>query len=575
MAHITVDQLFEQWRELHESGRVVLPEWLCEHQPELLPDLRSRIDLHLVRKRSRDRVDLVEAPTMTSSGGDTVDSTLLRHRLLWIACAFTLCGMAWFVWDILDDDFNLFDVRLQAANLAVMVPVALLLLLVKNLSTRSLRGIEFTIFAVAILYSSLDQFYCLDTPELVEPANNLQQARLLEILGDSLALPWVLLILVYGTFIPNRWQRCAQVVCIMVIIPVLITLHFAVLQSPPLRHLFHSLVEMSIWLVVAGVLTVWGVNRIEKARSEAEAAREFGQYRLIRPLGKGGMGEVFLAEHLLLDRPCAIKVIRAEKASDPVHLGRFEREVRTLASLTHWSIVQVYDFGLASDGSFYYVMEYLPGFDLLQVVRRSGSLPPERVVHLLRQACWGLREAHTAGLVHRDIKPSNIIVCERGRIFDVVKLVDFGLVQHRVVLDETQPLTREGAFVGTPAYMPPEQISGEPLDGRSDLYSLGAVAYFLLTGHPPFTHNTPKELLKAHLTEEVVAPGRLTPVPPDLNSIVVRCLAKNPAERYQDAESLERALASCSVAGRWSLAHAAAWWRECMLQDLRQVAPRS
>src|SRR5262249_41007788 len=201
----------------------------------------------------------------------------------------------------------------------------------------------------------------------------------------------------------------------------------------------------------------------------------------------GGMGEVYRAEHLLLRRPCAIKLIRPERAGDLQNLRRFEREVQAMATLTNWHTVEVYDYGHAADGTFYYVMELLPGLTLDQLVRQYGPLPPARAVHLLRQVCVALREAHAVGLIHRDIKPSNVIVGERGGLPDVAKLLDFGLVRSVGLSPSGERVTQTGSVVGTPSYMSPEQASDSPeVDVRSDFYSLGAVAYFLLTGRPPF-----------------------------------------------------------------------------------------
>jgi serine/threonine-protein kinase len=212
--------------------------------------------------------------------------------------------------------------------------------------------------------------------------------------------------------------------------------------------------------------------------------------------------------------------------------------------------VEIYDYGHAEDGTFYYAMEYLPGLSLDQLVERHGPLPPARAIHLLRQVCGALQEAHAIGLIHRDIKPGNLLVCERGGIQDVVKLLDFGLVLasaeagHKVA--DTK-LTREGAIAGSPAYMSPEQAAGKAdLEGRSDLYSLGAVAYFLLTGRPPFVRDTAMLALAAHMVEPVEPLERHRPgLPADLQAVVLRCLAKDPTERFPDAASLEQALARC------------------------------
>jgi serine/threonine-protein kinase len=240
---------------------------------------------------------------------------------------------------------------------------------------------------------------------------------------------------------------------------------------------------------------------------------------------------------------------------------RFEREVQAMATLTHPNTVEVLDYGHAEDGTFYYVMEYLPGLSLEQLVSRHGPLPPERAVHLLRQVCGALQEAHAIGLIHRDVKPGNILVCERGGRRDVAKLLDFGLVQVHGLEQGESKLTQEGTIAGTPAYMSPEQAAGKAdLDGRSDIYSLGAVAYFLLTGHPPFVRATALQTLAAHIYESAAELDRHAGVAADLQAVVLRCLEKDPARRFPDAESLDQALAQCGCAGRWTRERADAWW---------------
>jgi serine/threonine-protein kinase len=258
------------------------------------------------------------------------------------------------------------------------------------------------------------------------------------------------------------------------------------------------------------------------------------------------MGEVYRAEHRLLRRPCAIKLIRPEQAGDPRNLVRFEREVQATATLTNWHTVEVYDYGHAADGTFYYVMEYLPGLTLEELVSRQGPLAPHRVVHLLRQMCIALREAHAIGLIHRDIKPGNIIVGERGGMSDVAKLLDFGLVRVPERDPVEQKLTQTGSTVGTPAYMAPEQAAGdETLDGRTDIYSLGAVAYFLLTGRPPFVEKTAVRVLAAHLHERATPPSVFRPeVPSALEAVVLRCLEKKPERRFQTIVELHEACAA-------------------------------
>jgi serine/threonine-protein kinase len=266
----------------------------------------------------------------------------------------------------------------------------------------------------------------------------------------------------------------------------------------------------------------------------------------------------------MLRRPCAVKLIRADQAGNPKTLRRFEREVQATAKLTHWNTIEIFDYGHAEDGTFYYVMEYLPGMNLEDLVGRYGPMPPERAVHLLRQVCLALREAHGVGLIHRDIKPSNIFACERGRVYDVAKLLDFGLVKNFGLDSDDVKLTLEGSMTGSPAYMSPEQAAGRrQLDARSDIYNLGAVAYFLITGQLLFERESPLQMLHAHAYEPIVPGAEFQmEVPADLQQVILRCLEKDPSHRYGDAESLERALAACECAGAWTAERAEQWWRQ-------------
>jgi eukaryotic-like serine/threonine-protein kinase len=387
----------------------------------------------------------------------------------------------------------------------------------------------------------------------------------LVVLAAYHVLPWFALLAIYGLFVPNTWRRCAMVVGVVSLCP------FAVLAAdaiqPDSRLDGHSLVlylmVLGFWMAVSSGLAILGSHHITVLRREASAARRLGQYQLKQRLGVGGMGEVYLAEHALLRRPCAIKLIRPERAGDPMTLLRFEREVQTTATLTHPNTVEIFDYGHAEDGTFYYVMEYLPGLSLEQLVSRHGPLPSARVVHLLRQVCGALQDAHANGLIHRDIKPGNVLVCERGGRHDVAKLLDFGLVHAHGLDQGEQKLTQEGAIAGTAAYMSPEQASGKAdLDGRSDIYSLGAVAYFLLTGQPPFVRQTAMQTLAAHIYETPAGLDRhRTDIPADLQAVVLRCLEKDPTKRFPDADSLDQALNQCVCADRWTRERASGWWQ--------------
>jgi serine/threonine-protein kinase len=370
---------------------------------------------------------------------------------------------------------------------------------------------------------------------------------------------WFSLIAVYGTAVPNTLRRAAIVIGGMAVTPFVVVVCTWWSDPPPVRVRTEFLVTLGWWTGLGFATAVFGSHKLSQYRRAAVEARRLGPYTLIRKLGTGGMGEVYLAEHRLLKRPCAVKLIRSDRAAEPLDLLRFEREVQATAGLTHPNAVQVFDYGHTPDSTFYYAMEYLPGLNLQDLVKRHGPLPPARAVHLLRQVCGTLREAHTAGLIHRDIKPGNIIVCERGGIPDVAKLLDFGLV--RLMGGGGAELTQDGVITGTPAYMAPEQASGASVDARADIYAIGGVAYFLLTGRPPFSGPSAMKIVAAHLYERPVPPSRhCSNVPADLEAVVLRCLGKAPADRFPDVASLEAALGACKCAGQWSPAEAAAWW---------------
>jgi hypothetical protein len=381
----------------------------------------------------------------------------------------------------------------------------------------------------------------------------------------SMSWPWAVTIITYGILIPNTAQRCMVAVAGMVAGFLAITFSLAltttsVPASAAWAYVLCAMTDMALPAAIA----VFGAYRIATLQEAASESRKLGPYRLIKRLGSGGMGEIYLAEHALLRRPCALKLIRPDQGGDAQFLSRFEREVQVLATLTHPNTVRIYDYGLANSGTFYYAMEYLPGLSLQDLVMRHGALPPGRAVYLLRQVCDALREAHGVGLVHRDIKPANILASETGGRHDVAKLVDFGLVRVHSLSSNDNGLTGAGAIAGTPAFMSPEQAAGSvDVDARSDIYSLGAVAYFLLTGRPPFVHSTSVETMAAHLSESVVSPARLCrELPADLEEVILRCLEKEPGQRFADVVAVEEALARCGCRDAWSWEQATEWWHD-------------
>ncbi len=452
----------------------------------------------------------------------------------------------------------------QGVVIGILLMLALLLASRRPLSLLALRGIELAIFGTPAVFIAWLQFTLFDNGRVLQLACSPHESIVVRLAAATCGFRWFALVALYGIFIPNTWRRCAVVVSILALAPLLLTVAVDLMCGKLHEYLALILVEMGIMMGLAAAAAVFGSYKISELHQEAFEARRLGQYRLKKPLGAGGMGQVYLAEHELLRRPCAIKMIHPEQAGDPAQLSRFEREVRATATLTHWNTIEIYDYGHADDGTFYYVMEYLPGLSLQELVERHGPLPPERAIHFLRQVCRALREAHGIQLIHRDIKPSNVIACDRGGVYDVAKLVDFGLVQDHGLGKDADRLTIQGTVLGSPPYMSPEQAAGKTdLDGRTDVYSLGGVAYFLLTGQQPFVRETAMEMLLAHAYEAPRPPREVRPeVPADLEAVVLRCLEKDPNRRFPDADSLEKALALCGAAGQWTEELAAAWWRE-------------
>jgi len=328
-----------------------------------------------------------------------------------------------------------------------------------------------------------------------------------------------------------------------------------------------------IWLVgmaaLAAALAVYPTPFIHRLEAQAARARELGSYQLVAPLGEGSMGEVWKAHHRLLAREAAIKLIHPELlggrdlATRRLAVQRFEREAEITASLRSPHTVQLYDFGVTEDGSLYAVMELLDGTDLETLVEEHGPLPPERVVHYLRQACASLAEAHARGLIHRDVKPANLFACRYGLEVDLIKVLDFGLVRAPADGAATvDQLTAEGVTLGTPATMAPELIRGEAdYDHRIDLYALGCVGHFLLTGRHVFEGDTAMKVLMGHLEKNPAAPSDIgVPVPTALERVLMTCLEKDPARRPADAGALLESLESLPLDPAWSDQRARAWW---------------
>jgi serine/threonine-protein kinase len=308
-------------------------------------------------------------------------------------------------------------------------------------------------------------------------------------------------------------------------------------------------------------------------RAQVREARRLGQYVLEEKLGEGGMGEVYRARHGMMRRPSAIKLLRADRAGE-VNLRRFEREVQLTSRLTHPNTITIYDYGRSTDGVFYYAMELLQGATLEKIVSLDGPQEAGRVVRILSMACGALSEAHSIGLIHRDIKPANIMLCKQGGECDVVKLLDFGLVKELEVDDDVK-LTAASTITGTPQYMAPESIrSPNAVDARTDIYALGAVAYYLLAGVDVFVGKTVVEVISQHLYEipDPLA-SRRSDIPTELAAVVLACLSKDPDLRPQSAAELRETIEACNVTP-WKSERAHAWWREYRAA-LERAAPKT
>jgi serine/threonine-protein kinase len=429
---------------------------------------------------------------------------------------------------------------------------------------RTCRFIEVSQFATLGLAAGIARFVVLHAAPAESP-----DSRYSDLLYRFDAIitnyPVVFSIILYGVFIPNTRRRSLIGAGLLCLVPIVATV-LAVATNPAVRPAMPEILPGSVVpLFMAGVIAVFSASRANALQRQAfdakREAQQLGAYTLKKKLGEGGMGEVWLAEHRLLKRPCAVKFIRAELAANPDTARRFEREVRAVTALTHFNTIRIFDYGRSADGSFYYVMEYLDGPTLDRLVKERGPLAPGRAVYLLRQLCGALAEAHAADMVHRDLKPGNVLVAALGGQRDVAKLLDFGLVQDHSATDSDDRITRAGTVLGTPAYLCPEQAAGERVDPRGDVYSLGAVAFFMLAGRPPFEGASVGKLLTAHLTQPAPQLSTIrSEVPADLAAVVAKCLAKGPNERFQSALELDAALAACACSVDWSATTAARWW---------------
>jgi len=387
--------------------------------------------------------------------------------------------------------------------------------------------------------------------------------------AGEIHLSWIaVLILVYSMIAPVEPRR---MLVASLLAAMMDPLAFAVtaaagLPTPPL-----IVIVVMTWPSVACAFVAMVPSRILlRMGRRLHEAQELGSYHLLEPLGTGGMGEVWRARHRLLARDAAIKLVRPEllgartEAESKTVLRRFEREAQATAMLSSPHTIQVFDFGVTQDGAFYYVMELLTGRDLESLVREFGPLPASRVIYLLRQVAHSLADAHARGLVHRDVKPANIYICRMGLEYDFAKVLDFGLVKVKRGRSGDTLSTIDHTTTGTPAYMAPETILGEvEVDRRADVYALGCVAYYLLTGQLVFEADTSMRMLMHHLNTPPVPPSQRTelPIPRELDEIVLACLQKDPTKRPQNAGELFRMAYNCRACEGWDATAAEAWWQ--------------
>lgn len=397
------------------------------------------------------------------------------------------------------------------------------------------------------------------------------------------------LIIVFPLIIPSTF-RTVMVVSLLSAAtrPIALGLsHLAGAADPDLASYLLTLPHVSLAVPIA----IFGAHVLYGMSDAVATAREIGSYSLESLLGRGGMGEVWRAKHAMLARPAALKLIRSDmfeqfgKDKAEKILQRFEREAQVTARLRSPHTIELFDFGRADDGAFYYAMELLEGLTMRELVRAYGAVPAPRAISFLLQICHSLEEAHRAGLVHRDIKPSNLMLCQYGSDSDFVKVLDFGLVKEsaRAVADRGERVSMPGTTAGTPGYIAPETYMGAPADHLSDIYSLGCVAFYLITGEKLFADFSPDEAIEAHISQPPTPFGRvlgerhLREMPPELEMLVMDCLAKTKERRPQSVEEVASRLKAINCSQPWSQTQARQWWEEhrpeALVSDRRPIPP--
>lgn len=536
-------------------------------QATTVPPLKRqglREDLPVTAARAGNRPTVISTPLALPFGSTPLDSAegrqFLQDRLaLFSRTVFLLSGFAWGSTQLLELGIPSSDIFSRFWSYggkwhAVGAGISLGVWLVTRRRQLSLRGL----FALDFLGALL----ALSAYALMSLANVEQEPRRMDLV---MMLATMSLLTLRAVIIPST-PRHTLAVSGAAAIPGMILAYYMAQHAPPGTMVLPAYVTtgyVGVWTVLALAISGVASHVIYGLRAEVAQARKLGQYMLEEKIGEGGMGLVYKARHALLRRPTAIKLVLPERVG-ALALRRFEREVQLTAMLTHPNTVSIYDYGRTPEGVFYYAMEYLDGVDLEELVDRFGPQPSGRVAHILQQIAGSLAEAHGVGLVHRDIKPANVILCDRGGVPETAKVVDFGLVKDVSTLGRGSPsLSSINAIIGTPLYLAPEAIATpDSVDGRADLYALGAVGYFLLTGQPVFLGGSVVEVCAQHLHATPIPPSlRLgQPVSPALETTLLRCLAKKVEERPQTALELLHELRESHVAG-WGLLEARDWWK--------------
>ena len=525
--------------------------------------------------KSKIRVASRDALGESSRSFEQETTSLLRSRLLILLSIGFLASLASYFNDrfitlqqnhLLQNAFtSWYDVQYLSCS-AFFLLGSIAVPIVKQ-SQRALQWIAFTVMALSILNVTL--FFATLEPQI---------ANLLFVLA--------MILFVFAAFVPApiRFQ-IGLVMISLVTAPLFFLFARAILPEVQAfwaakggNEIFFREISAGVGnIIILGAITIVVNKTLYNLRRKLFEAKRLGNYIIKEKLGEGGMGKVYVAEHAMIQRPTAVKVLEAKGTESEIALARFEREVQLCAMLTHPNTITIYDYGRTRDNTFYYAMEFLEGMDLQRFVEKFGPQPAERVVFVLKQVCYSLAEAHARKIIHRDIKPSNIFLTRRGGLYDFVKVLDFGLAKQVQQEGQLGNITNKGAFFGTPRYVAPESVYGtEKVDHRVDIYNLGAVAYWLLAGLPLFASSSDVELIVDHVKTIPQRPSQISEIaiPAALEDFVMKCLEKSPDARYQSASEMLWTLESVTFEFPWDECKAREWWSlHLNLEDQIHVCP--